>query len=431
VRIYLRLVIGTSLLIGLASCISNPLKPDPVQKPTVSQPQVDAKSAEQYSAAINEKSRTVQEKLALAQRASEAGRLDEAETALKTVLEIEPQNNRAMDEWVTISRMRRHPAMLAEAKKAWDAGDYRLAEQKVREVLMENPKDALALSLYQSLQQRNDNLRKTAPALKSAGTPISFEFRDAPIKIVFQALTNATGINFILDKDILSGQLLTLFIKSAPASEVLDSLLSANQLQKKVINDNTVQIYPNSPAKIKEYQEMEMRSFYLANAKVVLVANSLKTMLKINDMHVDERANLIILRETPEAIKLAERMILALDVADPEVMLEMQLLDVNRNKLSTIGINYPTTLSILTANGKTMTVDQLFNGTGLKTKDYVVSPLPSATLTASDADVNIISNPRIRVKNKEKARIHVGQRIPIFTSTTFNGTATTTQQSVS
>jgi general secretion pathway protein D len=431
VRNNFRPLISIILAAGLASCVATPAKQDTVQKPTAGQTQqVDAKSVEQYSAALDDKTRKVQDKLAVAQRASEAGRLDEAEAALKAVLEIEPQNNRALDELTAISRMRRHPAMLAEAKMAWDGGDFRLAEQKVREVLMENPRNAPALSFYESLQQRKDNLKKSVPTLKSAGAPISFEFRDAPIKIVFQALKNATGINFILDRDIPSNLLVTLYIKSSPASEVLDSLLDANQLQKKIINDNTVQIYPNSPAKIKEYQEMEMRSFYLANAKVVMVANSLKTMLKINDMHVDERANLIIIRENPEVVKLAERMILALDIADPEVMLEMQLLDVNRNKLSNIGITYPTTLNLLTANGKSMTVDQLFNGTGLNRNSYALSPLPSATLSASDSDVNVIANPRIRVKNREKAHIHVGDRIPIFSSTTFNGTTTTTQQSV-
>jgi len=417
--------------IGLLGCTNMPWKKDPSKQ--VEAP-LDATTVGQRADAFRNRERNLQDKLASAERAMNAGRLDEADATLKGALEIDPQNDRARDGLITVSRMRRHVGLVAEAQKGLERGDVRLAEQKVREVLMENPNDYAALAVYSALQQRKDETRRAVPVLKATGGPISFGFREAPIKSVFEALSRSTGINFVLDKDIPARQTVTIYIMSGNFPDVLDSLLSSNQLQKKIINENTVLVYPNSPAKVKEHQELEMRSFYLANADVKMVAASLKSMLDINNMQVDERANLIILRETPEVIKLAERMILAQDVADPEVRLDVQVLEVTSTKLQDLGINWPTKLSVVNGTATSMPLAQLL-GIGSKqaslhSGNYVVSPLPNAIVSASDTDINTLANPSIRVKNREKARIHVGERIPLITNTTTTTAAISTTASI-
>lgn len=417
--------------IGLFGCTTMPLGKSQASKEAV---KLDAASVAQYSEIMRNKEHNLADKLTAAERAMNASRLDEADAALKGALEIDPQNDRAKDGMMTVNRMRRHAGLVAEAQKGLEKGDVNLAEKKIREVLIENPNDNAALAVYATLQKQKDEAKKITPILKPKGGPVSFGFKEAPIKSVFEALNRSTGVNFIMDKDIPTRQTVTVYIASGNFPEVLDSLLSSNQLQKKVINENTVLVYPNTPAKVKEYQEQELRSFYLANADVKLVGASLKSMLDINNMQIDERSNLIILRETPEVIKMAERMVLALDVADPEVTLDVQVLEVTSSKLSDLGINWPTKLNVVDGAATNMPLAKLL-GIGSKqasfhSKNYVVSPLPSAILSASDTDVNTLANPSIRVKNKEKAKILVGERIPLITNTTTTTAASVTTAAI-
>lgn len=416
--------------IGLLGCTTMPWGKDQAKKGAV---KPDATSVAQYSEAMRNKERNLADKLAAAEQAMNAGRLDEADAALKGALAIDPQNDRAKDGLATVIRMRRHVGLMAEAQKGLEKGDARLAEQRVREVLMENPNNAAALAIFAALQKQKDDAKKAVPILKPKGGPVSFGFKEAPVKSVFEALSRSTGVNFIMDKDIPARQTVTIYIMSGNFPDVLDSLLSSNQLQKKIINENTVLVYPNTPAKVREYQEQELRSFYLANADVKLVGASLKSMLDINNMQIDERANLIILRETPEVIKMAERMIFSLDVADPEVTLDVQVLEVTSSKLSELGITWPTQLSVVNGTSTTLPLAE-FIGRGskvpLKAENYVVSPLPKATLAASDTDINTIANPSIRVKSREKAKIHVGDRIPLITNTTTTTAASVTTATI-
>lgn len=179
---------------------------------------------------------------------------------------------------------------------------------------------------------------------------------------------------------------------------------------------------------------MEMRYFYLANADAGQVANSIKAMLDVKDIQVDPRSNLLILRDVSETIKLAERIVYAMDIADPEVILDVQVLEVQSNKLSELGITWPTQLSVV--NGaSSMSLAQFLGGAGskvsaLKSYNYKVSPLPNATFSASDSDFNILANPSIRVKNRERARIHVGDRIPLITNTTTTTSASITSATI-
>lgn len=424
-KVYMLKAAAIALALGLVGCVSNPFKQE--VKSTDSSSRLDVTGVEKRSTDMQSRTRLIQDKLAAAQTARELGRLDEADASLKAVLDIEPLNQRAKDESSMVTRLRRHPQLAAEARQAVERGDVAVAEEKVREILLENPKDAWAKSMYDTLQLRKDNLKRSPPQLKTAAPPVSFEFRDTPIKVVFQALTNTTGISFILDKDIPTTQTVTMFIKTSAPLDILEALLTSNQLQKKVVNENTAQIYPNTPSKVKEYQELEMRSFYLANANPNQVASTISKMLEVKDMQVDDRSNLLIVRDTPEAMKQVERLVYSLDIAEPEVTLDLEVLEVNSTKLTNLGIKWPSQLSVLTADGgKTMTIDELFDGVGIKRKDFAVTPVPSATFSSTDSAINILSNPRVRVRNRERATIHVGDRVPIFTSTFLNGVTNAT-----
>jgi general secretion pathway protein D len=404
------------VLAGLASCTTLPWENPPPKAgvpPGSTIPQAAPETPDRM-AYLKERASKVQELQESAERASLAGDLDEAERLLNEVLGIDAQNKRAFTELDRIANFRRHPGMVEEARMLLDKGDEFAAEKRVRQVLMENPKNRDALQIYTAILKKREDKKALVPVLKTMSSkPISLEFREANLKMVFEALSRTTGINFILDKDIRNDQKTTVFIKSAPLQDVLDSLLSANQLQKKVVNEDTVVIYPNTPLKAREYQELVMRTFYLANADVKQTAGLLKTMLQVKDIFTDEKINLVVIRDTPDVIRMAEQLVLAQDIADPEVVLDVEILEINRNKATELGIKYPNQLSVLSGEEAVLTMNTLKN---LSSSEIGVTPNPALNFKDTNGAANLLANPSIRVRNREKARIHIGDRIPVITS---------------
>jgi general secretion pathway protein D len=133
-----------------------------------------------------------------------------------------------------------------------------------------------------------------------------------------------------------------------------------------------------------------------------------------------------VIRDTPEVIRIAEKLVAANDMADPEVMLEIDVLEISRNRLQELGITYPTTLtstagltlSAITANMASAPLEFLN-----------INQNAQATFRKIISDINILANPRVRVRNNEKARVQVGDKIPLIT-TNVAGTTGTSSESV-
>ena len=142
-------------------------------------------------------------------------------------------------------------------------------------------------------------------------------------------------------------------------------------------------------------------------------------MLKTKDVFIDEKLNLLVMRDTPEVVRIAEKLIAAHDRAEPEVVLELEVLEVDRTKLTELGVRWPdqVTFGVLDLSGGSLTVEDLRNYLG-RSATTTVSPSPSVTLTArkNDAVANLLSNPRIRVRNREMARVLVGDRLPVISA---------------
>jgi general secretion pathway protein D len=274
------------------------------------------------------------------------------------------------------------------------------------------------------------------PALRPAlRRPVTIEFRDAPLRQVFDALARSTGLNFVFDREVRSDARVTLAVTDTGIDDVIGLIALTQQLEHKLLNDNTVLLYPASAAKLREYQDLSVRTFYLANADVKTVYAMLKTVLKSRDLHADERLNSLTLRDTPHAIALAEQLIAAQDLAEPEVLLDVEVLEVKRSRLTEIGLQPPGTFSVLnivprpstvvsTATGATTVVDNTLTTTQLtldRLRNVRSSSVgvdnPQLNLRAESGDTNLLANPRIRVKNRDKARVLIGDRVPVITTT--------------
>lgn len=271
--------------------------------------------------------------------------------------------------------------------------------------------------------QRRDQPADIEPRLDARQRrPISLEFSDAPLKSVLDVMSRQAGINVYYDREVRPDIRVTIFARNTTVEDALRLALATNQLEYKVLNGHSVLVYPASAQKIKQYQALAVRSFYLANADVKSVANTLKAIVKARDLVIDERLGLIFMRDTPQALRLAERIIALQDLGDPEVMLEVEILEVRRARLLELGVQWPAQLSLspLQSGTTPLTLRELGRITSATTQARVGEM--AITASKNDGDVKLLANPRIRVRNRERARIQIGERLPIMTTTaTSNG----------
>src|SRR4029079_7700046 len=156
-------------------------------------------------------------------------------------------------------------------------------------------------------------------------------------------------------------------------------------------------------------------------AHVKQTASMIRTLVKTRDIFIDEKINLLVIKDTPAAIRLAERLIAAQDLAEPEVMLEVEVIEVATNWLQQLGLQLPDTVawSLVGAAGVPgqVTLPEWLNRSSNLVRLQFTDPLFLLSLKQQDGSANVLANPRIRVKNKEKARVHIGDRVPVITTT--------------
>lgn len=352
--------------------------------------------------------------LAKADEARIQGRLADAETAYRQVLSVDIRNQPAQIGMEKIIVDRRHKQMITEAEGLFKKEHLNDAAEMIHMILTENPQNREAQNLDARIAEKQSKQVKPETRLaESFRKPVSLEFRDAPLRSVFEVIAKVSGINFVYDKDIRPDLKATIFVKNSSIEETIRLLSITNQLEFRVLNENSILIYPNTPQKIKDYQPLMVRSFYLGNADAKQVANSLKTLLKTKDLVINEKLNLLIMRDTPDAIKLAERIVKLEDLTEPEVMLEVEVLEVKRTSLTNLGVKWPDTLTLATPADLPWSEFRRLGSSNITTNmtNMVISA------KQNDSDVKILANPRIRVKNREKASFMIGDRVPIVTTT--------------
>ena len=357
-----------------------------------------------------------------AERELAAGRVDAARAAYAQVLEVDPAHERGRAGMRQVEAARRHAALLDAARADIEKKDTEAARQKLGAILTERPGHEEARLLLAELEDKAAVPAAEATLTAAFRKPISLEFREAPLRQVFEIIARHSGLNFVFDKDVRSDTRTSIFLKNSTVEAAVHFLLVTNQLERQVMDGNTILIYPNSAAKLKEYQEMTVKTFYLANADAKSIANTFKTILKSRDVVVDEKLNLVILRDSPEAIKLATQLVALQDVPEPEVMLDVEVLEIKRSRIMDLGVSWPQSLGfapLIGGDGGAITIDEL---RGLNSGLIGVTGV-RATLNANklDADSNTLANPRIRVRNKEKAKVVIGDRVPNITTTVSPG----------
>jgi general secretion pathway protein D len=328
-----------------------------------------------------------------AKKALAANDLEKAAEELQIASNYDPANRSAADD-------------LAIVKKKIEA---RKEEQSQREHLDEMKARAQA--------------RMPVPVLSPrSSVPITTNFRDTSLQKIFEGLGKIVGVNVLLDEGFRDKR--TDFVVTGISFEqALDRLTFVNRLFYKVLDQNTVIIVPESRQKRTAYDELALRTFYLSNAEVNDVVNSVKALAKVQTVAGNQSVGAITVLGTVDQIAMAQRIIEANDKARGEVVVEVQILEVNRTKAKQWGIdlsNYtasatfsPTGASGEVSNGLTSVRAYLLSSLNLA--DWVVS-VPStifARFIASESSTRILAAPKLRAAEGKKSELKIGTEVPI------------------
>ncbi len=324
-----------------------------------------------------------------------------------------------------------------EAQESFALGQRLVQNNRLNDAISSFEK---ALDLDPSLPQGTEILEKAKTTLKQEGEdadhlslksrqPVTLKFQNAKLKEVFSALEKAAGINILFDKDVKDDPV-TLFVKDATFLEALNLIFATNNLAMKKVSDETILIFPKTKQKIDQYQDLLIRTFYLSHTKAKDVVNLLRTMLETRRIYANDELNTVVIRETPEKIRLAEKLIEANDRKVAEVLFNVELLEIKRSKGEKYGLSLnPSSLSghVGTSGPGAISLQELDN----LNNSTIFAVLPSVLVDffKQESEAQVLANPRIRVIDNKAGKIKVGDRVPILLSTTNTTPATTTGSS--
>ena len=264
------------------------------------------------------------------------------------------------------------------------------------------------------------------------------------MKDVFNILTQLSGINFVFDEGIKDTPV-SIYLENASFRQALDLLTNMNKLGTKNLNETTVLVYQNTPDKNKQYDDMVLRTFHLNYIDAKKAINLIRSVVQVRKSYVNEDSNSIVVRDTEDVVAVVERLLDANDLPEAEVVLDVEVIEVSDKNAENIGLllsNYNVQLGAFSPSNELLATT-LAGATTTTTTDSTTTPatinnlvraftmkgfggyvtVPNATFNLGKtlAKGEVLSNPKIRVKNKEKAKFNVGTRVPI-TTTTLNGT---------
>jgi general secretion pathway protein D len=312
--------------------------------------------------------------------------------------------------------------------------------------------------LKRTLQMIND---ATNPPPQAAGPPSSLErkIKEAPgpvelaaissvpitikmtedSKVVYQTIGQIAGVNVLFDYDYTSRR-----IKVELNGVTLEEALEITALESKTfwrpVTSNTIFVAQDNPAKRKELEQSVLKTFYLSNISAPTelqdVVNAIRAVLDVQRVQQLLSQNALVVRGTPDQIALAEKLVDDLDKARPEVVVDIAVLQISKDKSRTLGLlppssatvtlqsNINTNTTTTSTTGTTPTTTTGSSGTGLELNtlgslnatDFQVS-IGSANLSAvmGDSDTKMLQNPQIRTLDNQKATLKIGERVPVAT----------------
>jgi general secretion pathway protein D len=290
-----------------------------------------------------------------------------------------------------------------------------------------------------------DNVSAGSPSSEPklmAGPPKVQPLSRAPInmkatndsKAVFEAIGKLAGLTVIFDPDFTSRR-----ISVELTNVTLEQALNISALQSKAfwrpVTSNIIFVVPDQPQKRKDYEEEVVKTFYLRNTvlpqELTEIVTSIRQLLDLRRVQQINAQNAIVIRDTPDRVLLAGKIIDDIDKAKPEVVIQVAVMEARRDRMRNIGITPPSSITASfsnpgtttaggtagsTTSNPTATISQLINNPTIFSQGYSVT-MPSATANflMTDTSTQILDDPEIRVVDGQTAKLRIGDRIPVAT----------------
>jgi general secretion pathway protein D len=339
-----------------------------------------------------------------------AGKLEEAVAQFQKGLEIDPSS------------------FIAEQ-------ELKRTQQMIREAQNPPPQAAAPTPLRRRLASAQGPV-ELAPI---SNVPITLKVTEKS-NVIYETVGKLAGINVLFDPEYTPRQV-RIELNGVTLEDALQIISIETKTFWRPVTPNTIFVAQDNAAKRKELEQNVIKTFYLSNLSQTTelqdVVNVLRTLLEISKIQQVPSQGSIVVRGTPDQVALAQKLVDDLDKAKPEVLIDVAVMQVSRDKSHTLGINPPTNISVAlqpniststttgtTGSGTTGTISQSSGSTGinlntlanLNATDFQVT-IPQATATAlmSDSDTKVIQSPQIRALDGQKATLKIGDRVPVAT----------------
>jgi len=274
-----------------------------------------------------------------------------------------------------------------------------------------------------------------------SNTPIAVKFANEKSDTVYRTIGQLAGINVLFDPDYTSRPI-RVELNGVTLEDALEIIALESKTFWRPVTSNTIFVAADNPAKRKELEQSVLKTFYLTNlsqpTELQDVVNAIRAVLDVQRVQQLLSQNALVVRGTPDQIALAEKLVEDLDKARPEVIIDIAIMQVSKDRSHTLGINPPSSVTIqlqdninntitptTTTNGTTTTPTTSTTGTNginlnslanLNATNFQVT-IPSANLSAimSASDTKLIQNPEIRALDGQKASLKIGDRVPVAT----------------
>ena len=380
--------------------------------------------------------------LRVAHAAEQAQDYDRAVVEYRRVLRTQPGNGEAR---ISLERARLRAAQQHAVRGRQFAGNGRFEDALVEYQLAAelNPTDSAVDAALKDIRQKLrtkvqvdhdgrtqlqaliDRTRDlTPPGLDlppTAKLPSSLVFGNgATARAVLTAIARFADIGLVFDPTFRD-QPLTIDLRNASLRDALDSVTASTHTFYRVTAPRTVTIIPDTPAKRREYEEAVVRTFYLSNADLKEVIDLLRIVIDIRQISAITGTNAISIKDTPERVAAAAKLIAAVDKARPEVVIDVELLEVDRTLLREYGLQVasPGQAGIsgsADVNRDSLTLQNLRN---LTSSDVFMSGVPGIyyRLLKNDTATRMLASPELRAAEGITATAKFGDRVPVPVTT--------------
>ncbi len=252
--------------------------------------------------------------------------------------------------------------------------------------------------------------------------PASLTFRDASSRDVFTAISRLASISLIFDSAFRDTPV-TVDLRNTTLEDALSTVAGATRSFFRVTAPKTIVVIPDTPAKRREYEEEIVKTFYLSNADLKETMDLLRMVLDARRISPTTATNALTIKDSPERIAAASRVISAIDKARPEVIIDVELIEVDRTKLQEYGLQIASSGSpginggvSLNSGASGISLQALRN---LSQSDLLLANLPSLyyRLLKTDANTRTLANPQLRTTDGTAAQARFGEQVPVPVTT--------------